>query len=247
MAESNVRLDDLISSVLADHPGGDALTHLSDAMETSAHLGELADHLIGHFVDQARRSGATWTEIGEHMGVSKQAAQQRFVPRESDDEDFPTTGRLSRFTPRARNVLADAKQRARDLGHDRVTNDHILLGLIDQPEGLAAEAIVANGPTLDQVRGAVTSTLDSGRRPGRTRPGFSREAKKTIELSLRDALRLGHNYIGTEHLLLGLLRNDKERAARLLVGLGVTHDGVDAWVRDAIDRIMAARKKNAAG
>src|SRR5215469_14100557 len=105
MPENPIRLDDLIASVLAAHPDGDSLTHLADAMDTSAHLGEVADHLIGHFVDQARRSGATWTEIGEHMGVSKQAAQQRFVPRVTEDLDFPEGGRLSRFTPRSRAVV----------------------------------------------------------------------------------------------------------------------------------------------
>ena len=63
-----VRLDDLITHVIEQHPDGDALQHLADAVETSSHLGEVADHLIGHFVDQARRSGASWTEIGQHTG-----------------------------------------------------------------------------------------------------------------------------------------------------------------------------------
>jgi hypothetical protein len=69
-----LRLDDLIGHVRERHPDGDALPHLSDAVQVSSSLGEVADHLIGHFVDQARRSGASWTEIGEYMGVSKQAA-----------------------------------------------------------------------------------------------------------------------------------------------------------------------------
>ena len=106
-----IRLDDLIVHVIDLHPDGDALDHLSDAVETSSHLGEVADHLIGHFVDQARRSGASWTEIGQYMGVSKQAVQKRFVPKESDELHFPPGGRFSRFTMRARHVVAESQAR----------------------------------------------------------------------------------------------------------------------------------------
>src|SRR5580658_5630890 len=77
--EQPLRLDDLISYVTSQE--GTALDHVSAAVRISEHLGELADHLIGHFVDQARRSGASWTEIGQSMGVTKQAAQKRFVPK----------------------------------------------------------------------------------------------------------------------------------------------------------------------
>src|ERR1700758_1922827 len=77
-----VRLDDLITYVRSQD--GTALDHVSAAMRVSEHLGEVADHLIGHFVDQARRSGASWTEIGQAMGVTKQAAQKRFVPKAPD-------------------------------------------------------------------------------------------------------------------------------------------------------------------
>lgn len=72
-------LDELISTVKGRRPDGNALDHLSEAVALSNHLGELADHLVGHFVDQARRSGASWTLIGQSMGVTKQAAQKRFV------------------------------------------------------------------------------------------------------------------------------------------------------------------------
>src|SRR6476659_4763319 len=77
---NNVRLDDLIDAIKKVHT--DALDQLSDAVIAADHLGEVADHLIGHFVDQARRSGASWSDIGASMGVSKQAAQKRFVPKD---------------------------------------------------------------------------------------------------------------------------------------------------------------------
>ena len=82
MSQPPVRLDELIGYVRSQE--GTALDHVSAAVRISEHLGELADHLIGHFVDQARKTGASWTEIGQSMGVTKQAAQKRFVPRATE-------------------------------------------------------------------------------------------------------------------------------------------------------------------
>ncbi|MEU6170822.1 Clp protease N-terminal domain-containing protein [Streptantibioticus parmotrematis] len=240
MTQQPVRLDDLIEHVLNRHPDGDALQHLSDAMETSAHLGAVSDHLIGHFVDQARRAGASWTEIGQYMGVSKQAAQKRFVPRESEvDEidDISGPGRgpglFTRFTQRARHTVSEARAEAERLGHGHVENGHLVLGLLAEPEGLAARAMETLGAPSAEVREAVVAQLGPGsKQSGRLR--FSRNAKKTLELALREALHLGHNYIGTEHLLLGLLRNDKDPAARTLNGFGITRQRTEEWTREAL-------------
>src|ERR1700742_4295658 len=106
-----VRLDDLIAAVRAAHPDGGPLGHLSDAVQVAEQLTDHADHLVGHFVDQARRAGASWTDIGRSMGVSKQAAQKRFVPR--DSEDVPELGNWARFTDRARTALSVAQDEAR--------------------------------------------------------------------------------------------------------------------------------------
>src|SRR6476660_1364208 len=102
----SVRLDDLIQAIKAKHDD-DALAQLSDAVSLAEHLGEVSDHLIGHFVDQARRSGASWTDIGQSMGVTKQAAQKRFVPKVDEGPAGP--GRLSQFTPRARRAISSAQ------------------------------------------------------------------------------------------------------------------------------------------
>src|SRR5213593_673587 len=93
-----IRLDDLIHAINQAHT--DPLEQLSDAVLAADHLGEVADHLIGHFVDQARRSGASWTDIGRSMGVTKQAAQKRFVPK--DSTDLAADQGFSRYTVRAR-------------------------------------------------------------------------------------------------------------------------------------------------
>src|SRR5215217_7835296 len=130
-----VRLDDLIEAIKKVH--SDPLDQLADAVIAAEHLGEVADHLIGHFVDQARRSGASWTQIGRSMGVTKQAAQKRFVakgPGEASDLD-PSQG-FTRFTERARNVVAAAQESARQAGNHEVRAEHLLLGLMHEPDAL---------------------------------------------------------------------------------------------------------------
>src|ERR1700747_3457102 len=135
-----VRLDDLIDAITTVH--SDVLEQLSDAVLASAHLGDVADHLIGHFVDQARRSGASWTEIGRSMGVTKQAAQKRFVPKDPGGPLDPGPGeRFSRFSPRARNAVIAAQNEAHAAGNDQIRPEHLVLGLLADPDALAAKAI----------------------------------------------------------------------------------------------------------
>jgi hypothetical protein len=242
MADLPVRLDDLIDHVLAQHPDGDALLHLEDAVAASTQVGEIADHLIGHFVDQARKSGASWTDIGAHMGVTKQAAQKRFVPKDAEDPDFPDRGPLSRFTIRARNAVQVGKQHAAVLGHGQVTNVHLLLGLLTEPQGLAALAIEAGtGLELDVVRDRILNTQKRAPRKARSAVRFSGDAKKTLELALRQALRMGHNYIGTEHLLLGIMQQDKDPAATLLGELKMTYDETCKWLEAELAKLLAAK------
>ncbi|NLU84236.1 Clp protease N-terminal domain-containing protein [Rhodococcus sp. HNM0569] len=220
-ATGKVRLGDLIEAIQSVHD--DALERVSDAVLTAEHLGDVADHLIGHFVDQARRSGASWTDIGQAMGVSKQAAQKRFVAKGSEGaQDF------SRFTPRARNVVVESQNAARAAGNDTITPDHLILGLIVDPDGLAAKALVDGGTTLDAVRERALVALPPrvGEPPALI--PFDADARKALELTFRTALRLGHNYVGTEHVLLALLENENEDGT--LTGLGVTTDAVEQYV-----------------
>jgi hypothetical protein len=222
-----VRLDDLISAIQKVHD--EPLEQLTDAVLAADHLGEVADHLIGHFVDQARRSGASWTDIGRSMGVTKQAAQKRFVPRDLPLD--PEQG-FTRFTVRARGVVVAAQEEARTAGNDEITPAHLVLGLLTQRDALAARALTAQGLDLDAFRQAVTATL-----PARTDDlpaliPFDGNAKKAIELTFREALRLGHNYVGTEHLLLALL--ELEDGTGLLTGLGVDKTRAEADIAAAL-------------
>src|SRR4051795_5750116 len=124
---NTVKLDDLIQAIKTAHT--DALDQLTDAVIAADHLGEVADHLIGHFVDQARRSGASWTEIGRSMGVSKQAAQKRFVAK-GEAPDLDASQGFSRFTDRARKVVVAAQEEARARGNSQIGVAHLVLGLV---------------------------------------------------------------------------------------------------------------------
>jgi hypothetical protein len=227
-ASNPVRLDDLIAAIEQVHT--DALDQLSDAVLAADHLGEVADHLIGHFVDRARRSGASWSDIGRSMGVSKQAAQKRFVPKAENDLD-PAQG-FSRFTPRARKVVVAAQEEARRAGNARITSGHLVLGLLSEPDGIGARAIDAQGVPADTVRRTALATLPAAAGDVPALIPFDAQAQKALELTFRQALRLGHNYIGTEHILLALL--EAEDGTGVLAGLGVDRDRAEAHVAAAL-------------
>ncbi len=130
---------------------------------------------------------------------------------------------FERFTDRARRVLVLAQEEARLLNHSFIGTEHILLGLIDEGEGVAARALAEMGVSLEVARRKVEETIGvSGSAPSGS-PPFTPRAKKVLELSLREALQLGHNYIGTEHLLLGLVREGEGVGAQVLVSLGADH------------------------
>ncbi|MDR1442360.1 MAG: ATP-dependent Clp protease ATP-binding subunit [Bifidobacteriaceae bacterium] len=128
---------------------------------------------------------------------------------------------FERFTDRARRVIVLAQEEARLLNHNYLGTEHILLGLIHEGEGVAAKALEAIGMTLDGVRGQVQEIIGEGQQsPSGSHIPFTPRAKRVLELTLREALQLGHNYIGTEHILLGLIREGEGVAARVLVKLG---------------------------
>lgn len=219
-----IRLDELIAYVRGLHPGAGPLQHLSDAMRASEYLGDIADHLIGHFVDQARRAGASWTEIGRGMGVTKQAAQKRFVAKEAP-------GVLARFTDRARRVVSQAQEEARLAGHAEVLPEHVVVGLTHEPAALAGRCIEALGVPLDRLASAARATFGPSAGAASEHVPFSAQCKKLLELTTREALRLGHNYVGTEHILLALLVAESP----VLTGLGLTHAAAEQWIRDTLE------------
>ncbi|WP_433307597.1 Clp protease N-terminal domain-containing protein [Actinoplanes sp. CA-030573] len=212
-----VWLDDLITAIHRARPD-DVLLRLQDAVLLGDHLGELADHLIGHFVDQARRSGASWTEIGRSMGVTKQAAQKRFVAK--GDQGF------ERFSAPARAAVVASMNVAKAGGYGEIRPEHLLLGVLEVPDGLGSRALAALGADSGAVRQAAVAALPA---PAGDAPGlvpYDARSRKVLELTFREALRLDQQRVGTGHLLLALLEEGVTVA-------GVTKDGVDAFLRDA--------------
>ncbi|KKK07825.1 Clp protease N-terminal domain-containing protein [Micromonospora sp. HK10] len=231
-----VRLDDLIEGIKKART--DALDQLADAVVIADHLGDVADHLIGHFVDQARRSGASWTEIGRSMGVSKQAAQKRSAAKAETAAALDPNAGFGRFTPRARQVVVAAQEEARAAGNAEIGPGHLALGLLAEPDALAPKLIETRGVSPERLREAVTATLPPRAEQVPDLIPYDARGKKVLELTFREALRLGHNYIGTEHILLALL--EEEGGDGVLAGLGLEKEAMEAAIGSALAEI--ARK-----
>src|SRR5919197_6104267 len=133
---------------------------------------------------------------------------------------------FERFTDRARRVVVLAQEESRMLNHDYIGTEHILLGLIHEGEGIAAQAIESLEISLGAVRREIEDVIGRGQAAPTGHIPFTPRAKKVLELSLREALQLKHNYIGTEHILLGVLREGEGVAAQVLVKLGARLDEV---------------------
>jgi Clp amino terminal domain, pathogenicity island component len=230
MTPINVNLRDLIDALDAEFPMADPVTKVGEARLRGRTLTDLGDQLVDHYVQAARAQGASWSQIGDALGVSKQAAQQRRAD--------PT---FERFTARARHVLVLAHDRARTLKHDHVGTGHLLLGILGEPEGIGAKVIATLAGSLETVSEAVHARLPAGEAKPSGQTPTSPEAKAALTETLDVALGMGHNYIGTEHLLLGILRLPDDPTTRLLAGLGVTREKA----LDEVDKTLAEylRKK----
>lgn len=238
-------LDDLIESVGEQASGDDALARLEAAAEISQGLNALADDLLGHFVDEARTTGASWSQIGEKLRVTKQAAQQRFELKRAMvvkrlRHAVAGLGKLERFTPSAKKTLAAAIAEAHKLNHNYVGTEHILMGLLSEPAGLAAKALDSLGITVVSIRERVTELIGLGdiskldASPSSRKPPYTPRARKVLELSFKEALQLGHNYIGTEHVLLALIAEGEGIAAQVLMSLGADHGKTRAKILELL-------------
>ena len=136
--------------------------------------------------------------------------------------------RFEKFSERARRVLTYAQEEARNLNHSYIGTEHILLGLVREEEGVAAKVLNNLGASLSKVRSAVEFIIGRGEKPQTSETGLTLRAKKVIELAIDEARQLGHNYIGTEHLLLGLLREAEGVASSVLDSFSITLERVRA-------------------
>jgi hypothetical protein len=222
-------LQKLIDEIDAALPDADPLAKIGEAQRRARALNDVGDQLVDHYVAQARASGASWSQIGDALGVSKQAAQQRRAGNQ-----------FERFTGRARNLVVVAQDHARRRRHPAVTTEHLLLALIES-EGLGAMVVAQLVGSLGVVADAINSGLTPGSGAQPVHVPFAQDCKRVLEETLDQALGLGHNYIGTEHILLGIMAVPDCRAAEVLTGFGVDLDRARDMVAGALIGFKAGR------
>jgi hypothetical protein len=231
MSPLNVSLADLIARLDEEFPDASNLARISEAHLRAQTLSDLGDQLVGHYVGQAKQAGASWSEIGDAIGVSKQAAQQRHAP-----------AAFERFTDLNRHSIVLSQEAARTHKHDLIGTEHLLLGLLGEPRGLAYEVLVAKTGSEAGIRDAIEEAMPpAGKKAPRGHIAFRPESKEAIEQARRAAADLGHYWVGTEHLLLGLIRAEESRAAQILRHLGFTSGELHETVKTEIAQRSAAR------
>ncbi len=186
----------LIEEVHGRSPSTNPLDQLATAATTADALNRSTDALLSHFVDQCRRAGHSWSEIGTSLGVTKQAVQRRFTRELSEPRGW------DRFTDRARRVIEHhAPTASAKLEHSFVGTEHLLLALWDEPHGIAAHALrqmeVHAATVVDGINDRIRDVA-----PGQG--GYTPRAWVAIENAGSVALEFNHNYVGTEHLLISI-------------------------------------------
>jgi len=218
-------LDTLITGVRGATDG--PLDRVTTAALLRDQLELIGDELIDHFVSEARQEGCSWAQIGEALGVTRQAAQQRHsaladrLARGMLVDD----GTFKRFTPKARMAVTNAQAAAQARRHGFIGTEHVLLGLFAaEDDNVAVQALGRLNAERAAVERLVDERTPAGDEPVTGHIPFTPLAKQALERALREALMLGHNYIGTEHIVLGLRKVEEGVAAQVLADLGVAHD-----------------------
>ena len=191
-------LEDLVHAVESEDPAAGPPERLALASELAERIRERADELVDHFVHGARAAGCSWTDIGRALGVTKQAAQQRFVAAVT----LPGTVGLPGLDETADAVFATAAREARELGHHYIAPEHLVLGLLAQREELAARLLNELEVSPKAVRARVVERLGTAAPRPSGSLGVAPETKRLLELARTLAERLGHRCARTEHLLL---------------------------------------------
>lgn len=195
------------------------LDRVRAAVVVADELGALGDRLVTHYVRAARESGCSWAQIGAQLGVSKQAAQQAFVAPARRRGRFgrrPPARPNGGWSEQARDVLVAARAEAGALGHNHVGTEHLLLALCTC-DGLSAVALRRLGVDREAVRGHVEDILGRVDGDGSPNRPFTPRTTKVMELAVREAARLEHSQVRTEHLLLALVREGEGLAPQILV------------------------------
>ncbi|MEQ7125903.1 Clp protease N-terminal domain-containing protein [Actinopolymorpha sp. B11F2] len=240
MAVNDLDLDQIIAAIDTAQAAGRPLDRVTAAREVAARLEAFAHHVVAHYVDEARQAGASWTDIGAALSVTRQAAQQRFVPAEG------SVGAANRAAVPYSSRAATALEAARDLAreqHQTVTDLHLLLALLDNRSGGAIVLLRGLDRRAADVRKLARATLAAeGTRASAKSPDLGRAAARALEVATREALRLGSDDVGTEHLLLALASDEQRPAGRVLAEAGLSYP---ALRREAANQARLARERPA--
>ncbi|HEY6740690.1 MAG TPA: Clp protease N-terminal domain-containing protein [Actinopolymorphaceae bacterium] len=230
----NIDLDQIIAGVTAHTPEDRPLERLSAATNSAARLESMAHHLVAHFVEEARLAGASWTEIGKALGVTRQAAQQRFVPASGIELESAMAAAAVPFSNRARTALENARTVATENRHRTIDDLHILLGLLNARTGGTVTVVKSLGRRMAELRKTARMHLAArGPRRAGVTTTLGRTGLRTLHVATREALRTGGDVIGTEHLLLALAGDVGSAAGQALSEAGVSA----ADLRKAVTRL----------
>jgi Clp amino terminal domain, pathogenicity island component len=241
------RVDRVIAAIEREHSGAGAQAQLAAAVDVAAQYRALGDQVLDHFVGAARAGGESWTAIGQVLGVSKQGAQQRFTAA----RPAPIAPWPAGFGPAAQAVVARSVDEARALGHRYVGTEHVLLGLLSDDGGLAAQVLARCGVTHDDVHARVVELIGRGQHPGDASLGMTPRTKRALEAARREARHVGHRCPEPEHLLLALYAVSQGVARDILEAAGASEAVVRAALADMIgaqapeiaDRIRHPRRR----
>jgi Clp amino terminal domain, pathogenicity island component len=218
----SVTLNVLIDEVRSGFEDAPALDRLTRAVDISGQVAELGENLVGFYVDEARRSGATWSEIGQRLGVSRQAVQKRFIPSaESKDR----SGFWDRASIELRGAIEAARRQAQARRKTYLGTEHLLLGIIEHPQDHASRVLAACGANPVTLRGAIdgrVGTVTDESLPDET--PFTQLALASLQHALREALRANASSIDTIHLALGLITVGEGVAHDVLVTLAISYE-----------------------
>ena len=233
-------LDELIDGVIVEADTDDPLAQLRVAVRRRNDLDEIAESVLDHFVEQARGAGCSWNQIGAELGVTKQAAQQRHANEQSvarrllarvRPRDRSGGGLFGgRFGAEARQAVVEAQAEARALGHGHLGTEHLLLGILRSGDGPAVRSLGAVGLDHRTAHERVVAAFGHGEGGPAGHIPFTPRAKKVLELALRESLRLRHDHIGPEHVLLAMAREGDGGAIAILQATGIGAEELEAAV-----------------
>lgn len=224
MANTSIDLEQILSVVDAQDPDASALERVTAARAIANQLEALGQHAVAHFVQEARNAGASWTDIGGALGVTRQAAQQRFVPAGGLDLESAKAKSALPWSDRASAALTFARDLAAQQHHRTTEDVHILLGVLESRSSHATQAIKAAGRRVADVRKAARAHLGSeGPRRAPADPPLGRSSARVLDVAAREALRFGKKDLGTADLLLALAADHESSAGLALSESGITY------------------------